>query len=65
MNATTKLEAEHLCHSLRRDYRNLRKAVMLEDPDVYTQTMINKLGRTIEEANRMLTDLQRQLTENK
>lgn len=48
---------EHLSNSLNRDYRNLRKAVTSEDPDTYTLSMLRRLGRTVEETQKMLFEL--------
>lgn len=48
---------EHLSNSLYRDYRNLRKALSNEDLDNRTLAFLNKLGRTVEEARKMMTDL--------
>ena len=56
--STIKPEAvEQLCNSLHRDYRNLRKALSNEDLDNHTISLLNKLGRTVEEAKKMLADL--------
>lgn len=59
--STIKPEAvEHLCNSLHRDYRNLRKALSSEDLDNHTISLLNKLGHTVEEAKKMLTDLDKE-----
>lgn len=53
-------EVEHLSNSLRRDYRNLKKSVMDEDPDMHTRAFLTKLGRTVEETIKMLNDLSKE-----
>jgi hypothetical protein len=66
MNATIKPEAaEQLSQSLYRDYRNLRKAVTDEEVDNRTIVLLNRLGRTIEEAKRTLTVLAKENDKNK
>ena len=57
MTAMTKPEVEQLSNSLYRDYRNLRKAVLAEDPDPRTVAFLNRLGRTVEDTKKMLKDL--------
>ena len=59
---TIKPEAvEHLKNTLIRDYRNLRRAVTSEDPDYETQILLSRLGRTIEDAKKMLDDLSKNI----
>ena len=59
---TIKPEAvEHLKNTLVRDYRNLRRAVTSEDPDYETQILLSRLGRTIEDAKKMLDDLSKNI----
>lgn len=59
---TIKPEAvEHLKNTLIRDYRNLRRAVTSEDPDYDTQILLSRLGRTIEDAKKMLDDLSKNI----
>jgi hypothetical protein len=66
MNTTIKPEAvEHVCNSLNRDYRLVRKAVLAEDPDRYTQIMLTRLQSTINDAQRMLKDMSKQLSDKK
>lgn len=61
MNTMIKLETvEQLCNSLNRDYKNLRKAVMSEDPDNRTISMLNRLGRTVEDTKKILTELSKE-----
>lgn len=52
---------EHLKNTLIRDYRNLRRAVTSEDPDYETQILLSRLGRTIEDAKKMLDDLSKNI----
>ena len=56
---------EHLSNSLYRDYRNLRRAVIDEDPDNRTVAFLNKLGRTVEETKKMLAELSKEATKEK
>lgn len=59
---TIKPEAvERLKNTLIRDYRNLRRAVTSEDPDYETQILLSRLGRTIEDAKKMLDDLSKNI----
>lgn len=48
---------EQLCNTLRRDYRNLKRAVLDEDPDARTRSFVSKLGHTVEDTIKMLDDL--------
>jgi hypothetical protein len=51
---------EQLGNTLRRDYRNLKRAVLDEDPDARTRSFVSKLGRTVEDTIKMLTDLSKE-----
>lgn len=65
-NILTSPEAvEHQSNLLQRDYRNLRKAVMSEDPDNYTKTLLNRLNFTVEDTCRLLKELLRECSEKK
>jgi hypothetical protein len=48
---------EQLGNTLRRDYRNLKRAILDEDPDACTRSFVSKLGRTVEDTIKMLDDL--------
>lgn len=56
---------EHTCNSLQRDYRNLKRAVNDADPEPYTKTILTRLGHTVEDACKMLTELSKQQQEKK
>lgn len=56
---------EQTSNSLYRDYRNLRKALSNEDLDNHTTALLNKLGRTVEDARKMMTDLYKECQDKK
>ena len=53
----TNLQVEHLSNSLKRDFRNLERAVKAETSDSYVQAMLIKMNRTILETQRALQEL--------
>lgn len=53
----TNLQIEHLSNSLKRDFRNLERAVKAETSDSYIQAMLIKMNRTILETQRALQEL--------
>ena len=63
MNTFKPEAVEHLSNTLNRDFRNVRKAVLAEDLDKYTQTMLLRLHYTVEDTRKMLAELSRQLSE--
>ena len=51
------LQLEHLSNCLKRDFKNLERAVRAESSDSYVLAMLNKMNHTINEAQRILKDL--------
>ena len=54
---------EHLQRSLQRDYRNIRRQVLEEDPERMTQVMLNRLGTTVNETCKALMEISLQLAD--
>ena len=56
---------EHICNQLQRDFRNLRRVVNDMDPEPGTRTFLYRLGHTVDDTCKVLTELSKQQKEKK